>query len=990
MIKMNDESASRQSLLDTFVGRSRELGTLEGSLKSALGGNGRIDVIVGEPGIGKTRLAEELCRRASDSGVLVLAGRCYEEKGSPPYWAWIQVLRQCIDELGVEECRRIAGRDAGLCARLEPRFSDSTAQPRQIAKYSQQSVESDAFNLQNAISNFLFNVSDEYPLVIHLDDLHWADSEALRILVFASRSVLKSRIYIVGTYRDIELDRVHPLSDALADLARERSFSRIQMRGLAEEDVSEYIAATVGDEIARTNAGVLHDLTNGNPLFLNQLVQYAGERDPGGDIAGTFHALMGGKLPEGLRETIGRRLNRLSSDCNQMLLVMALVGHEASFRLIDHILSDWESERTIETLDEAVRARILLEISSSQADYAFCHPLVRETLAGELSIAKRVRLHARIVNSLEEIHGEHLTQYASQILFHAQQAEPILAGLKVAKYAAIAAENAEQAGASAAVTRYLSESYEILEDLPMDDKKAELLYRLIRCYFSVTIGFGGRANSVLAELYDYYESGGETGKISELFSLPGIQNSTAARQLANRSLKILPPASKARALALGIHGVQLLDEGAPEKAEPSFKRALEIADSLDDSRLKTWVLIGWSWGSHFSGDYQAALIHGEQALELAIELNEPDDEVWARYYIMDAHGRLGSPEKKDYHREKMKQRLLEVGNHIFSAYMEYQYGMARNVINGEWDIARQAFAKFEERPSPTEVKVLYLSALLTVEMYTGNSELAAWTAGQVSQSLPALSGTIVVYLAFPVQALSEYMVLTSNTTSAPEYLDACNELLESPESNARLRAIAHAALGLFYVAREDKDRARHHLEKLDPVLADFGWRHAGRIKHFLGDYRGAVECLRKAREAEQSKLVRTAWNQLFLGKALIGRENLGDADEALSLLSLSHETATRLGMTFLIEKIEEIQEWRSKESSLKTGDSELERLLTEREIDVLKLIAKGRTDKEIAAELYISIKTVSNHVGNILRKTDTGNRTEAASFGISRGIGKLS
>ena len=991
MKKMNSEQEQPGApASSSFVGRTAELAKLQYSLRCALDGNGRIDVVVGDPGIGKTRIVEEISNRAAESGALGLTGRCYEEKGTPPYWAWTQVLNQCIAAFGVEKCRVFAGADSELCGRLDPRFKDPTSQASANLVGPAYPAESEAFNLFNGVNNFLAAASAERPLFIHLDDLHWADRETLQLLVFLTRLISLSRIHIVGTYRDIELDRMHPLSDTLADLSRERSFTRIPIGGLSVEEVRDFISASLGDEIAQKHAEALHELTNGNPLFLDQLVNYAGERGSRGKNMDPFSALMQGRLPEGIREIIGRRLNRLSADCNRMLSIAALAGHEFSFQLIARLLDDWEADQVLEAVAVAVKASILIEIVSGRADYSFCHPLVRETLVGELSIARRVKLHARIATSLEELHSAQTAEYASRIFYHAQQAEAILGGLKVAEIAASAAEHAGQTEAADAAVQHISGGYEALADVPMAERKAELLQRLAKCYFSVSFGLGTRGERMLHELYDYYESVGDIKNIEGLFLFNGIHFSVAAQQIAHRSLSVLPEGSVGLALAYATNGAWLLNEKRAEEAQTSFQTAVKIAKNLHDISLESKVQNIWAYTSHFAGDYQTSLKCAERALELSLVAGNVQDEILARYSIMDGRNRLGPPDEADRQLEILLQRLREVRDIGMGQYLEYLGRMDRPTRNGEWELARRAYERFSRQPAQTRLMVAYLGSLLQIELYTGNGDKAAQLAEQTAQTLPAVSGSAIIMLTYGVRPLASYMNLTEDVSFAADFYDACRLLLDSPESNARLKAIAHGALGLMFATKSDREHVLYHYEKLEPELADDGWDQAGIMAHYLGDYNDAIKCFRLAlQNLRGSRPVATAWSRYYLGRALLVRNGDKDAEEARDLLMKSHETAERLEMVLLIEKIEELPGWRLQEGTSIVEVSDLARLLTEREIDVLKLISKGMTDKEIAFELNISIKTVSNHVGNIFRKTETGNRTEAARYALSRGIESL-
>ena len=226
-----DEAHAIDSLAGgVFVGRNREMGELKACLEDALSGRGRLVTLVGEPGIGKTRTAQELATYAGLRGAQVLWGRCYEEQGVPPYWPWVQAIRSYVRERDPEQLRSEMGAGAADIAEV---VSDVRERLPGLQPAPQLEPDQARFRLFGSITGFLKTASQRQPLVLVLDDLHWADQPSLMLLQFVARELGGARLLLIGTYRDVELSRQHPLAEALGELTRERLFQRVLLRGLS-------------------------------------------------------------------------------------------------------------------------------------------------------------------------------------------------------------------------------------------------------------------------------------------------------------------------------------------------------------------------------------------------------------------------------------------------------------------------------------------------------------------------------------------------------------------------------------------------------------------------------------------------------------------------------------------------------------------------------------------------------------------------------------
>ena len=316
-----------------FVGRQREMDDLKAALEGSLSGRGSLVMLVGEPGIGKTRTAEELAAYARIKDSLVLWGRCHEQQGMPPFWPWIQAIRSYVRDRDPDQLNSDMGAGASVIAEIVPDVNELLPDLNRPPELG--SPEQARFRLFDAITTFLKNVSvQSTALVLILDDLHWADKPSLLLLEFLSQELSESHLMVLGTYRDADLSRQHPLAETLGDLTRNRVFQRVALRGLSLEDEGLLIQVTSGTQPNQEFVELVHSRTEGNPLFIGEVVRMLAQE---GD-ASQASADVG--IPEGVREVIGRRLNRLSDKCNQALTVASVIGRQFELGQLDRLIED--------------------------------------------------------------------------------------------------------------------------------------------------------------------------------------------------------------------------------------------------------------------------------------------------------------------------------------------------------------------------------------------------------------------------------------------------------------------------------------------------------------------------------------------------------------------------------------------------------------------------------------------------------------------------
>src|SRR5579871_2178794 len=285
---------------EIFVGRRRELEALCAALDAACSGQGRLVLLAGEPGIGKTRLALELKARASKHEAVIAWGRCHEEAGAPPYRPWAQILGTVAAAQDASDLRADLGAGGPDIAEIVPdiraRLPDLDPPPAALSDPSET-----RFRLFGSIARFLVNHSRRRPLVLIFDDLHWADGPTLRLLEFLTQEMAEGRLLVIGTYRDTDLSRRHLLSDTLGALIRVPHVVRLHLSGLDIEDVSDFATTAAGITLPPWLTSAIHSQTEGNPLFVRELVRFL-QQQGHFDLASSAMIPRTIRLPEGIRE----------------------------------------------------------------------------------------------------------------------------------------------------------------------------------------------------------------------------------------------------------------------------------------------------------------------------------------------------------------------------------------------------------------------------------------------------------------------------------------------------------------------------------------------------------------------------------------------------------------------------------------------------------------------------------------------------------------
>ncbi|UMB72220.1 AAA family ATPase [Mycobacterium paraterrae] len=462
-----------------FVGRVEELARLSFGWQAALSGGTRSVLIAGEPGVGKTRLGGEWSQQAYGQGAIVLYGRCDEDLGAP-YQPFAEALRSLVPCIGSQRLRALRGVEALLA--LVPGLTDVLPD---LAAPTRSDPDTERYALFDAVVAVMEAASAGAPVVLILDDLHWAAKPTLLLLRHVLRFGEHARVQIVGTYRSTDLDRSHPLAAMLADLHRDGTAERINLAGLDGQDVTAYVAeAGYGDEDL---AAALASVTGGNPFFLIEALRHVEESGGKWDQS---------TLPQGVREAVSRRLSRLPEATNKALAAAAVVGSRFPVDLVEQVVE----QDLVDAFEDASKAGIIIEEPGGR--YRFNHAIVRQSLLAELASVRRMRLHQRIAATLEAQPG-YDDERLAELAHHYFECAWAGNASKAVEYCRRAADQAmarlAYEGAADLYDRALHAMEEIDDELPdREDQAAQLL--VARCEASLAAGDVTSAKGAIAQL----------------------------------------------------------------------------------------------------------------------------------------------------------------------------------------------------------------------------------------------------------------------------------------------------------------------------------------------------------------------------------------------------------------------------------------------------------------------------------------------------------
>jgi DNA-binding SARP family transcriptional activator len=676
-----------------FVGREEELEELLQGFADAVAGRGRLYLLVGEPGIGKSRLADEVLRHARVHGAEALAGRCWEGGGAPAYWPWMQSIREYVRTADSDALRLQLGSGVADVAQIIPEVRERLPD---ISEPGALESESARFRLFDSTAAFVKNAAAQRPWVLVLDDLHAADEPSLLLLRFLAGELAGARILVVGTYRDVDPTVRDPLASTLSELARERVTRRIHLTGLTKPDVARYIELETLAVPSADLATAIHDETEGNPLFVGEVVRLLAEEGNLANVDVRTLSTLG--IPQGVREVIGRRLRSLSDEGAGLLALASVLGREFRIDALER-LAELDVDRVLDALDEAIWARLVMPVPGTLGRLRFAHALIRDTLYDDMTTPRRVLLHRRAAEALEEIYAANPEPHLAELTYHYFEAAPGGDVDKALSYAERAASRALKLLAFEEAARFYELALQVLELKPAGDAVARCEMLLGLGEAQARAGGEDAASAAFLVAAELARSAGFAEQLARaalgygglfVWMVSGIDEKVvplldaALRELGERD-------SALRAKVLARLAGALRDQPEPERRTELTEQAVSIARRLEDHSALAYALDGQYCALWGPDNPEERLDIADELLIVSSEVGDRERRIQGHYYRAVAFLELGRVDEARAELEAMDRVASELRQPAHHWYVEVLRGIL-DLFGGDFEEAERSIA----------------------------------------------------------------------------------------------------------------------------------------------------------------------------------------------------------------------------------------------------------------------------------------------------------
>lgn len=982
-----------------FVGRREELAALEAAVARAHEGSGSVVLVAGEAGMGKSRLISELAERAERNGMTVVVGECLPlGEGELPYAPVVGALRSLVRQRDPSELDAWLGPARGDLGALLPelsRTSDGAPGPPP--------GEGSQGRLFEQLLALLATAARAAPLVLVVEDFQWADRSTRDFLAFLVRAARREPIALIVSYRSDELSRRHPLRPFVLELERSGRAIRVGLGQFTRAELSEQVAAILGEPPPPALVDRLLERSEGNPFFTEELL--AASHEPGA------------AMPESLRDTLLARVEAHPTIVRDVLRIAAVTG-----RVVDHPLLAAVADLSEADLNCALRDAVedyLLAHDSATAGYSFRHALLREAIYSDLLPGERRTLHLRLARTL----GEHpqfagmRASSAAEVAHHWYAAGELAAALAASVSAGAAAEEVHALGEAWLHYERALEIWDLAGPAPTELQFGRLEVMRRAAEAAVLTGETERAIALAREVLARIDEHSDPTEAALAHERLGRYLWTAGRgedalPEYRRAVELMPeePPSEQRALVLAAEGQVLMLCNRHAASNDRCEQALTIARAVGAEAVEAHVLNTMCGSLSTSGDVDEAVAAATQALTIARRLHLPEE--MSRSYTngSDALDEAGRVEESIAMAREGISSAREFGfDRNWGDFLRGEVA-GRLFRSGRWREADQLLEEVIDR-GPTGVNAgiayVHLGELLAERGEFDDARCALDQAdGLVSRSVGAM------WLAPPAAARASLELWAGHPETAALVVADCLQRVADDKAvffTARVyelgtRACADLtalAPGDVNTCRRQAAHAQTLLQRLDDLIAQL----TAKTPPLVSASRAAcaAECSRVGRCADPALWAEAQrhWeaSKNRYGAAYArwrGAEALltagGDRVGAETLVREAHAVARNLGARPLREGLEglarrariDLDDPRTVEPA---PNARLQRLaLTPRELEVLALLADGMTNREIAAELFISHKTASVHVSRILAKLSVPNRAAAAAAAQALGV----
>jgi tetratricopeptide (TPR) repeat protein len=622
-----------------FVGREQERELLRECLEEAKSGQGRIVILAGPPGIGKTRTAREAGNEARQHGFVALAGNCYDREDAVPFVPFVEVLEVVLARApSPAAIREILGDQAAELSRLLPQvhrlFPDLPA-PMQV------SAEQARRMLFKAVVDLVDRQSASNPLLLLLEDLHWADEGTLSLLVHLARAMSSMPVMIIVTHRNDEIDMKPPLTKALDELTRLGTAEQIPLSGLQERDVAQMIELLSGHEPSPALVDLIYSNTDGNPLFVQELIRDLDQNQSNEDLV---ERLQQGEvaLPHSLRLVIGRRLALVSREATRVMGTAAVIGRSFNFGLLE-AATHAEPDPLVDSLEEAEKAGLISSrLEYPEARFRFSHELIRRAVLDEISVARRQRLHLNVAKAMEQVYANSLEEHAEDLAHHFWSAGAAADPSKTVRYLQIAGEKAVRSSANPEAIDHFNKALQLIDTLPETQQRLQQELALeigLGTALIATKGFSTRdVVEVYARARDTSQRAGETAQLfrvlwGQWLSCANWAEYRTSLELGEQCLRVAREAGDGLLVVEAHHalGVSYCTMGEFSSALDHLEQVLGLYDSTKHAaHAYTYgqdpavvCLIHSGFALWFLGYPDQALDRNDKALAMAAQLSHP-------------------------------------------------------------------------------------------------------------------------------------------------------------------------------------------------------------------------------------------------------------------------------------------------------------------------------------------------------------------------------
>ena len=997
----------------TFIGRRQERAWLGDRLAERRADHLATLLIGGEAGVGKTRLVTEFAERAAASGWRVLVGHCLElgESGLP-FAPIIEAFRDLPDLLDPDVLARVLASGRSEIGNLVPTLADGSA--RAEARPADEATQA---RLYEFILAMIGRLAAEAPLVLEIEDLHWADRSTRDLLRFLARNVRRGPLLIVATFRTDELHRRHPLVPFLAELGRLPRVERSDLARLSATETREQLSAILGHPAPPDLARGIHERSDGNPFFAEELLAAAQAPEAAIGRSG---------LPPDLETLLGERVGRLTDATQAVLGVAAVAGRDVSHVLLERIADSSDAE-LLAALREAIKQQVLVLVESRTHDarYSFRHALIQEAIYGRLLPTERLRLHRRIVDALLDGvgGGETAAALAAEVAHHADRAgDPI----RALHWSVVAGDAATTVAAFAEAYLHLERALHHWSLVAEPEavagiSRVDLLARAAASAAAigepaVAAGLAGEAIGLLGPEGDPRQRAVlQDRRFLYLWESGDLPAAAAAIEHALGEIReVEAPEARIRLITVLAHA--RIHQGRFREADVLSSQAHAEAERIGNDRATAEAVAMMGFSLCYQGSEEKGIAHLREAMGLLAELGDDQDQLWLA--ASNLEGGLGWAGR---HREALD--MLYAGYaQLRLDGTERRWGpmlvcglIDHNVALGHWDEAARLVAGAALPDHETLQMVWLHQSAAELEVLRGEVD-AARSRMQIAERLVGAGpGSSRVDRLFTLRAEVAVLHAEGRHGDARLAIEAAIGQSHDPEREAMLwgffafgaRCAADEAEDARARARDDlaADAAAHaaHLADLAtgtearalaedrPALtlaacARLATAEASRA-HGRSDPAAWDATARAFAAMEQA--IDEAYARFRQAEAMLATH--GDRKEIATLLRAAHAAATAVGARPLASDAEALAR-RARISLVDDAIATSARHkpdpwnLTEREREVLGLLALGLTNREIGERLFVTEKTASVHVSNILGKLGVPGRGAAAAMAARLGI----